>query len=95
VASPGPSSGLGGRLPGLVGDVDEHRVADIERIEGFSAHADLDELLDWYSRLEGTPRRTYVIHGEEDSSLAFADTLRKRFGAKVEVPELNESFDLL
>lgn len=68
--------------------------ADVATIDGFSAHADLDGLLHWYAELEGTPRRTFVVHGEESVSLSFGDTLRERFGAKVEVPRREQSFSL-
>lgn len=68
--------------------------ADIETIEGFSAHADLDELLEWFRKLDGKPRRTYVVHGEEDSALSFAATLRQRYGVRATVPERGQSFTL-
>ena len=65
--------------------------ARIETIEGFSAHADLDELVDWFRSLGGLPRQTFVVHGEEESALSFAETLRQRFGAKVTVPSLGDT----
>jgi metallo-beta-lactamase family protein len=68
--------------------------ARIETIEGFSAHADQGELLDWFARLDGVPRRTYVIHGEEEAADELASLLKKRFGAKVEVPHKDQSFSL-
>jgi metallo-beta-lactamase family protein len=68
--------------------------ARIETIEGFSAHADQTGLLDWYARLDGTPRCTYVVHGEEEASREFASLLEQRFGARVEVPRHNQSFGL-
>ncbi len=61
--------------------------AEIATIEGFSAHADLDELLAWFGSFSPPPERTFVVHGEESASLAFADTLRERSGATVDVPE--------
>ena len=68
--------------------------AHIETLEGFSAHADLDELVEWFELLGGLPRRTFVVHGEEDASLSFARTLEDRFGATVTVPELGQTIDL-
>ena len=68
--------------------------ADVRTIEGFSAHADREELLEWFDSLPGTPRCTYVVHGEERSSLAFAALLRERFGARTEVPTLGQRFEL-
>jgi len=68
--------------------------ASIETIDGFSAHADREELLGWFAGLEGRPRATYVVHGEEDTSLTFAKTLRERFDAEVIVPRLGQTVDL-
>ena len=68
--------------------------ATIATIDGFSAHADLDGLLDWYGSLGGKPRCTYVVHGEEKAALSFGETLGERFGARVEVPHPGQSFAL-
>jgi metallo-beta-lactamase family protein len=68
--------------------------AEIETIEGFSAHADRQELLQWFEALGGPPGRTFVVHGEETAALEFASALRRRYGAEVEVPEQHQSFEL-
>jgi metallo-beta-lactamase family protein len=50
--------------------------ARVETINGFSAHADREELLDYVRQLK--PRRlqsAFVVHGEEASSLALAEGL--------------------
>ena len=68
--------------------------ARIETVEGFSAHADRDELLAWFESLGRPPKRTFVVHGEEDASLSFARSLEQRFGAAVTVPERGQTVDL-
>ncbi len=68
--------------------------ARVETLEDFSAHADQAGLLDWFARLGGLPRRSYAVHGEERAALELAALLRERFGARVEVPRLGESFPL-
>jgi metallo-beta-lactamase family protein len=74
---------------------DWHSVrADVEVIEGFSAHADRKGLLDWYEALGGKPRSTYVIHGEANAAFSFSKAIRERFDAQVEVPRLEQSFEL-
>jgi metallo-beta-lactamase family protein len=60
--------------------------ARIEQIQGFSAHADRDGLLEWLLNLESPPRRVFVTHGEPDSCHSFADLLRKRTGWDTSVP---------
>lgn len=68
--------------------------AGIERIESFSAHADRDELLGFVKNLKTQPKKIFVVHGEEDSALAFAESLRQITPAEVFVPEMGESFEL-
>ncbi len=60
--------------------------ARVERIEGFSAHADRSELLRWTAALAQPPRRAFVIHGEPATALHFADTLRAERRWTVDVP---------
>ena len=68
--------------------------ARVETIEGFSAHADRTELLDWFESLGGPPQRTFLVHGEETASLSLADAVTERFGANVTVPRPGERYDL-
>ncbi len=67
--------------------------AQVEKINGFSAHADRDELLAWTGHLRARPLHTFIVHGEEDASLAFAESLRQLHQfPEVQVPELGQSF---
>jgi metallo-beta-lactamase family protein len=68
--------------------------ADIRTMEGFSAHADLDELLEWHDSLMGVRHRTFIVHGDEEASLAFAEHLRGRSSGPVDVPNLHQVFEL-
>jgi metallo-beta-lactamase family protein len=69
--------------------------ARVETITSFSAHADRDELLD-YARKMGVRRlkATFVVHGEEDSSLALAQGLEGLGLEQVIVPSEGEEFEL-
>jgi metallo-beta-lactamase family protein len=68
--------------------------AHVETINGFSAHADRDELLAWTGAIKQKPEHTFVVHGEEEVSEAFAGLLEKDGHSNVVVPQLNESFTL-
>ncbi len=50
--------------------------AEVSHLEGFSGHADADELIAWLRQFERAPRHTFVVHGD----LAATDTLRFRIG---------------
>lgn len=69
--------------------------ARVETINGFSAHADRAELLEWTGRLRERPQHTFIVHGEEEASFAFAEALQREQGfANVFVPELGQTFSL-
>ena len=66
----------------------------IEKIGGFSAHADWKEIVRWLEGLPSAPRRVFVTHGEPDAAAAMAGHIRDRFGWQVEVPQYGERFEL-
>jgi metallo-beta-lactamase family protein len=69
--------------------------ARVASFDGFSGHADRKELGRYVESLTGDITNIYVVHGEEESSLAFAEQLRGlKPDADVVVPELNESFEV-
>jgi len=69
--------------------------ARIEQVDGFSAHADRSELLDWIAQLQGTLKGIFLVHGEESSSQALAEELRTRYPqCNVVVPELNQTIQV-
>ena len=69
--------------------------AQVDTINGFSAHADRSELLDWAGGLKEPPKQTYIVHGEEDASFALAEALQTKLGfSNVTVPELRQTFNI-
>jgi metallo-beta-lactamase family protein len=60
--------------------------ARIARINGFSAHADKEELFEWLSGLKKPPRKLFVVHGESESANAFGEYIREKMGWQVSVP---------
>jgi metallo-beta-lactamase family protein len=60
--------------------------ARVVRINGFSAHADKQELLEWLSGLKRPPRKLFVVHGESESAHHFGDFLSEKTGWQVAVP---------
>jgi len=68
--------------------------AKVVRINGFSAHADKDELLKWLKELEAPPRSVFVVHGECESALSFGNFLRDKTGWNVSVPAYQDEIAL-
>ncbi len=66
----------------------------VERVEGFSAHADWKAVLRWLEGLKTTPKKVFTTHGEPDAAAAMAQHIRDRFGWNVEVPQYEERVEL-
>jgi len=66
----------------------------IEKIGGFSAHADWKEVVRWLADMPAPPRKVFITHGEPDAADAMAGHLRDRFGWQIEVPQYGEKFEL-
>jgi metallo-beta-lactamase family protein len=64
--------------------------ARIHTINGFSAHAGRQELLDWHGKV-GEPEITFLVHGEPRTMTKFASEIK---GGRVEIPKMNESFEI-
>ena len=67
----------------------------IEKIGGFSAHADWKEVIRRLEGMPSAPKRVFVTHGEPDSAEAMAKHIRERFGWQIEVPTYGEQVELI
>ena len=68
--------------------------ARIERIHGFSGHADKGELDRWLDGMKKAPKRVFVVHGEEKSAKHFANHLREKHRWQVSLPKYQETVTL-
>jgi len=66
----------------------------VEKLEGFSAHADQAELMDWIENFQDSPKSVFVVHGEERSALDFAQLIDQKYRWNVNVPSYHETFEL-
>jgi metallo-beta-lactamase family protein len=64
--------------------------AEIATLEGFSVHADADEILGWLGKMPEAPSSCYVVHGEQDSSEALAGRIADELGWVTAVPHPGE-----
>lgn len=86
---------LSGRSPvNILGEPHSIR-ARVAKIDAFSGHADKNELSSYVKSLTGHVRKTFVVHGEESQSLAFAETLKQLLPkSEVTVPVLHQAFEV-
>lgn len=64
--------------------------ASVHTVNGFSAHADQRELLQWHAGIAGR-KGTFLVHGEAGVMAEFARHLQ---GERVEMPNPHQGFDL-
>jgi metallo-beta-lactamase family protein len=68
--------------------------AKVAQIQGISGHADRTGLIEWLKHFQRPPRHVFIVHGEQQASLAFAEQIRQEFGWNVSVPEYREMVTL-
>ena len=69
--------------------------AEIATLQGVSGHADKNGLLRWMDGFHPTPPQIFVNHGDHDQAEAFVETLRQRYGVRVDCPYSGSEFDLI
>ncbi len=69
--------------------------AQVNAVDALSAHADADEIIEWLGGFERPPRRTFLVHGEDDARAALATRIREELGWEVSTPALGERVPLV
>ena len=67
--------------------------AGVYTINGFSAHADQEDLIEWLSSFENKPE-VFIVHGEESVALDFERLVQARLGLVTHVPHKGDVFDI-
>ena len=74
---------------------EEHEVrARMEKIDGYSAHADEGEMLDFINAIPNRPKHVFVVHGEPDATAAMATGLARLGIEDIAIPERGERFEV-
>ncbi len=73
----------------------EHKLrAHVEVINGYSAHADRNGLLEYAAALKPRLKRVFLVHGEPEPAFALADGLKAQGMENVYVPDLHETVEV-
>jgi hypothetical protein len=67
----------------------------VESIEGFSGHSDRRQLVNYLTHLNPKPERIFVVHGEKQKTINFANFLANKADINTVVPSVLETFRLL
>ncbi|MFC1569056.1 MBL fold metallo-hydrolase RNA specificity domain-containing protein [bacterium] len=69
--------------------------AHVEVMNGFSAHADQNELMDYYRGMDKNRlKEVFVVHGESESAQTLADMIQSDIVQNVHVPVRGEKFEI-
>ena len=68
--------------------------AEVSHLEGFSGHADADELMQWLRGLERAPRQTFVVHGDPVATDALRFRIGNELGWKASVAPHAQTLDV-
>lgn len=69
--------------------------AKIRKINSLSAHADQEGLLNWTAQIKNIPETVFLVHGEKTASDALRVKIKDERGWHLELPHLQESFEIL
>lgn len=62
-------------------------------LDGFSGHADQDDLAWWYEQTGGGIGRAFLVHGEIDAMTALTPVLQPHVNGEIVIPEPLSSYD--
>ncbi|MCL1977653.1 MAG: beta-CASP ribonuclease aCPSF1 [Candidatus Bathyarchaeota archaeon] len=66
-----------------------------ETINGFSGHSDRRQLVNYLTHLKPKPERIFIVHGEKQKTMSFANFLANKANINAIVPGVLETFRLL
>ena len=74
---------------------DYHEVkCEVRSISSMSAHGDQLEMLEWIKEIRNESVHVFLNHGEPHQTNSFRTKIETTFGWKVEIPELNQIYEL-
>ena len=66
----------------------------IVSIDGFSGHADYNEMLAWLMAFNKPLKKVFLVHGESAASEAFGKRIRAEFGWTPILPKFEQRFKI-
>lgn len=69
--------------------------AEIIQFPGISAHADSNGLVKWINALSEKPKKVFVVHGDDNSTISFCHRLIDEYGLDAVAPYSGTEYNLL
>jgi metallo-beta-lactamase family protein len=89
--TPGRALVDGARTLRVMGETLQVR-AQVHTLNGFSAHADADELMRWARPFAASRPRVFLVHGEDHARTALAARLQSELSLQAVLPRLGDTF---
>lgn len=61
--------------------------ANIELLHNMSAHADYQEMIEWLKQFKHAPKKTFITHGDQESTKSLAEKIVKELGWSCNIPD--------
>jgi len=68
--------------------------AKVVTIQGYSAHKDMNALLEFVTEMQGTLKKVFVVHAELGAGLFFAQRVRDYLGVDTRVPKAGDEIEI-
>jgi hypothetical protein len=68
---------------------------NVYTVEGFSGHSDRRQLLNYVRKMRPTPRRVFIVHGEESKCENMARSVSRLRGVKAMAPKMLDTIRLV
>jgi metallo-beta-lactamase family protein len=68
--------------------------AEVDELSMLSAHADVDEIIQWLSGFQRPPVETFIVHGEPGGSKGLGERIEQGLGWKHRIPAMGERIEL-
>ncbi len=68
--------------------------AQIHTLGGFSAHGDQRDLRYWLRGFGHSTKKIFIVHADEEIAIGFGTNIKTELGVEVDIPKLNEEFEL-
>lgn len=68
--------------------------AEVRRLDNLSAHADYQELLEWFYHFEKPPKKVFITHGEPEAATNFKAVIEEQLGWSCVLPEYLQTVSL-
>lgn len=67
--------------------------AQVKSIGSYSAHADMPQLVDWVSKVNGA-KKVFLVHGESEQAMILAREISNKLKIEVEMPQQGEGYEV-